>query len=303
VWDGNEVWLVAGGAILFFTFPRAFSAAFGGFYLAFFVLLWLLVPRGLALELRGHVASPLWWDFCDGAFFAASAALAFIYGVALGNVLRGVPLDADGYFFVPFWTGLGIRGSPGVFDWYTLMCGISGVAILIVHGAAFLAMRSTDPLYSRAIAAARWGALPAIAVPAATAVVTPVVNPILLHNFSQHPWAYALPATAAGASLAMAVLAWRGRERATFLASSLLILLLVGSAALALYPALLIATTGRPYDLTIYNSSATHYALTAGLVWAGVGLLLAGSYSAVNHYLFRGRERPADDSAAPEGAA
>jgi len=80
-------------------------------------------------------------------------------------------------------------------------------------------------------------------------------------------------ATAAGASLAMAVLAWRGRERATFLASSLLILLLVGSAALALYPALLIATTGRPYDLTIYNSSATHYALTAGLVWAGVGLL------------------------------
>ncbi len=297
VWDGNEVWLIAGGAILFFAFPRAYSAAFAGFYLAFFVLLWLLVPRGLALEMRGHVTGSLWRDFCDGSFFAASVALALVYGVALGNVLRGVPLNAQGYFFVPFWTILGIGPHPGVFDWYTLMAGISGLAILVVHGGAFLAMKSTEPMRARAMNAAQWGAPFAVAITTATVVVTPMVNHVLLHNFEAYPWAYSLPAAAAGIELAMLVFAWQRRERATFIASSCFILTLVGSAALALYPILLVSTTERSLDLTIYNSATSHYGLTVGLVWGGIGLVGAAFYSSFAHYLFRGRTHPGSEGA------
>jgi cytochrome d ubiquinol oxidase subunit II len=293
VWDGNEVWLIAGGGFLFFAFPRAYSAAFAGFYLAFFVLLCLLIPRGLALELRSYVDHPLWWDLCDGVFFAASLALAFVYGVALGNVLRGVPLDASGYFFVPFWTHpLRTGPNPGVFDWYTVLAGVSGVAVLLVHGAAFLAMRSVDPVRSRALAAARWGAAAAVVLPVLTVAITPLVNPVLLDNYRRRPAAFALPAAMVVTAVAMTASAWHRRGRATFLTSSLLILLTIASAAFSLHPVLLVATTGPAYDLTIDNSAASHYALTVGLVWGGVGLFAAAIYSAFAHHLFRSRHSP-----------
>lgn len=294
VWDGNEVWLIAGGAILFFVFPAAYAAAFAGFYLAFFVLLWLLIPRGLALEMRGHVEHPLWRDFCDGVFFAASLALGLVYGVALGNVLRGVPLDQSGYFFVPFWTVMGLGPRPGVFDWYTVLIGLGGLAVLVVHGGAFLAFRSAEPIRRRALAAMRRGALPAASLVIAAVLVTPWVNPWLLHNYWRHPWAYAVPAAAGLSILAMVVLAWARRALATFIASSLLILLLVASAALSLYPALLVATTDRAYDLTIHNSATTQYGMAVGLIWGAMGLVLASLYSAFAHYLFRRRVSPVE---------
>jgi cytochrome d ubiquinol oxidase subunit II len=289
VWDGNEVWLIAGGAILFFIFPGAYAAGFAGFYLAFFVLLWLLIPRGLSLELRNEIPHPLARGFCDGVFFWASSSLSLLFGVALGNVLRGVPLDASGYFFVPFWTILGLGPRPGVFDWYTLLAGVSTVALLLVHGGAFLAARSVGPVRDRALAAARYSSIPALLLGTAWAVLSPVANPILLRNYSEHPWAYVLPFAAGVAGLSMVVLAWRKQERALFIATSLMILFSIGAAAMGLYPALLLSTTNRELDLTIFNSGASRYAMAAGLVWGGIGLLLASCYSAFSHYKFRGR--------------
>ncbi|HEV2209234.1 MAG TPA: cytochrome d ubiquinol oxidase subunit II [Verrucomicrobiae bacterium] len=299
VWDGNEVWLIAGGGILFFSFPVAYSSGFAGFYLAFFVLLWLLIPRGLALELRDEVPHPLTRGFCDGVFFWSSTLLGFLFGVALGNVLRGVPLDASGYFFVPFWTIMGLGPHPGVFDWYTVLAGFSTLAVLMVHGSAFAAARTVGPVRNRARQAAKYASVPAVMLSTAWAALSPVANPVLNENYFGHPWAYALPVGAGVAGLAMIVLAWLGRERGTFIASSTAIVLSVGASALALYPRLLPSTLDHAQDLTIYNSGASHYALTAGLVWGAFGLTLAFGYSVFAHYKFRGRVPPQ----ANEGAA
>jgi len=101
VWDGNEVWLIAGGAILFLAFPTLYASSFSGFYLPLMIVLWLLMLRGISLEFRNHLDSPAWAPGWDVVFAGASAALAAFYGAAIGNVVRGVPLDNSGYFFLP----------------------------------------------------------------------------------------------------------------------------------------------------------------------------------------------------------
>src|SRR5216684_2776245 len=117
VWDGNEVWLVAAAGVLFLAFPRVYSAAFSGFYLALMIVLWLLILRGIAIESRSRQENPLWREFWDTTFALASALLAIVLGTALRNVIRGVPLDETGVFFVPLFTDFEPGTQPGVFDW------------------------------------------------------------------------------------------------------------------------------------------------------------------------------------------
>src|SRR5215471_18556410 len=121
VWDGNEVWLLAGGGTLFFAFPALYAASFSGFYLPLMVVLWLLILRGISIEFRNHITSPVWHPLWDTVFCFASALLAMFFGAALGNVVRGVPLDASGYFFLPLWTDFSVGQSVGVLDWYTVL--------------------------------------------------------------------------------------------------------------------------------------------------------------------------------------
>src|SRR5258707_11268624 len=101
VWDGNEVWLVAGGGTLFFAFPALYASSFSGFYLPLMMVLWLLILRGIGIDFRAHVRNPVWQNFFDVVFSGSSILLALFFGAALGNVVRGVPLDATGYFFEP----------------------------------------------------------------------------------------------------------------------------------------------------------------------------------------------------------
>src|SRR5882762_5687640 len=119
VWDGNEVWLLAGGGTLYFAFPLLYASAFSGFYLPLMIVLWLLVVRGVSLELRNHLDLGVWRRLLDGLFGIASGLLTIFYGAALANVIRGVPLRPDGYFFLPLWTNWQPAGSPGILDWYT----------------------------------------------------------------------------------------------------------------------------------------------------------------------------------------
>src|ERR1700733_6444770 len=104
VWDANEVWLIAAGGTLYFAFPALYASGFSGFYLPLMMVLWLLMLRGISLEFRGHVRGPVWVPLCDAVFCGASALLAIFFGAALGNVVRGLPLDASGFFFEPLWT-------------------------------------------------------------------------------------------------------------------------------------------------------------------------------------------------------
>src|SRR6201987_5341415 len=142
VWDGNEVWLLAAGGTLYFAFPLLYASAFSGFYLPLMIVLWLLVLRGVSVELRNHIDVGVWRALLDGVFGLASALLAIFYGAALANVLRGVPLQADGYFFLPLWTNWRVGPQPGILDWYTVIGGVVAFVALAEHGALYTAVKT-----------------------------------------------------------------------------------------------------------------------------------------------------------------
>src|SRR6201997_3925470 len=141
VWDGNEVWLLAGGGTLYFAFPALYASAFSGFYLPLMVVLWLLILRGVAIEFRNHLQSPVWGPFWDAVFCGASALLAIFFGAALGNVVRGVPLDASGYFFLPLWTDFAAGKDTGILDWYTILVAVAAFLALTLHGSLWVALK------------------------------------------------------------------------------------------------------------------------------------------------------------------
>src|ERR1700758_4735671 len=149
VWDGNEVWLLAAGGTLYFAFPLLYASGFSGFYLPLMMGLWLLVLRGSAIEFRNHVQSTVWIPFWDFVFSASSLLLAIFFGAALGNVVRGVPLNDQGYFFEALWTNFRLGPNAGVLDWYTIIVGVAALATLTLHGALWVALKTDGPVHDR----------------------------------------------------------------------------------------------------------------------------------------------------------
>ena len=150
VWDGNEVWLLAAGGTLYFAFPLLYASSFSGFYLPLMMVLWLLMLRGIGIEFRPHIEEPIWKGFFDVIFSISSILLAIFFGAALGNVVRGVPLTAEGYFFEPLWTNLRVGEENGILDWYTVMCGVVALVTLTVHGCPVPGTKTEGELNSRA---------------------------------------------------------------------------------------------------------------------------------------------------------
>src|SRR3984893_1297795 len=149
-WDGNEVWLIASGGTLYFAFPALYAASFSGFYLPLTMVLWLLILRGISIEFRSHVESPVWRPLWDTVFGGSSTMLAIFFGVALGNVVRGVPLDGSGFFFLPLWTDFTVGNNVGVLDWYTLLIAAAAFLTLAEHGALWIAFKTAGELEQRA---------------------------------------------------------------------------------------------------------------------------------------------------------
>src|SRR6186713_1622348 len=150
VWDGNEVWLLATGGTLYFAFPVLYSAAFSGFYLPLIMVLWLLILRAAGIELRHQLDNRMWTNFWDFVFCLASSLLAIFFGAALGNVVRGVPLNAEHYFFEPLFTHWGTSGETGILDWFTVLSGVVAFVALMVHGAAWQALKLEGEMNTRA---------------------------------------------------------------------------------------------------------------------------------------------------------
>ena len=146
VWDGNEVWLLAAGGTLYFAFPALYASSFSGFYLPLMMVLWLLILRGSAVEFRNHFDNKVWKPLWDVVFCFASGLLAIFFGAALGNVVRGVPLDASGDFFLPLWTNWQPGQNPGILDWYTVTVGLFAFLTLAQHGALWVAYKTVDEL-------------------------------------------------------------------------------------------------------------------------------------------------------------
>jgi cytochrome bd ubiquinol oxidase subunit II len=289
VWDGNEVWLIAAGGTLFFAFPLLYASSFSGFYLPLFIVLWLLMIRGVSIELRAHIHNPVWTAFWDGAFFFGSTLLAVFYGAALGNVVRGVPLNADGYFFEPLWTDFSpFSPAPGILDWYTVLIGLLALAALTMHGANWIVLKTGGPVNARARRLARGAWLVTAALTVVGTLATFVVRPGMLGSFAERPWGVIFPA------LAVAGLAWvgyataRGREGSAFLASGAYLLGMLASAAFGLYP-LVLPAVNPAYSLTVDNAAASAYSQTVGLVWWLIGMGLAAVYFVFTYRLFRGK--------------
>jgi len=289
VWDGNEVWLIAGGGTLYFAFPLLYASAFSGFYLPLTIVLWLLILRGIGIEFRSHVSSPVWRELFDGFFALSSVLLAVFFGAALANVLRGVPLQADGYFFSPLWTNWRIGPEPGILDWYTVIGGATALAALALHGAAWLALKTSGELNARAtrLALRIWPVLLVLTI--ASLLATIDVRPSLLGNYRMHGAALAIPLAAIASLLTMPALARRGRELGAFLSSSIFLAAMLAGAAAALYPDLLPASGDTALSITIFKAAAGRHALSAGLVWWSGGILLAIGYFVFVYRMARGK--------------
>ena len=272
VWDGNEVWLLAGGGTLYFAFPGLYASSFSGFYLPLMIVLWLLILSGIAIEFRSHIDSPVWKPLWDFVFSAASVLLSIFFGAALGNVIRGVPLDQKGEFFLPLW------GEIGILDWYTIPVGVLAYLTLAQHGALWVAWKTDAAVQerSRRVAAAAWWGIAAMVVLVTTRTLS--IQPQVGNNLTTHPWGFVFPAMALAGLAGSLIYRRRRQDLRAFLASCAFITGMLTSAVFGVYPNVLPSNGDPALALTIYNSAAPHYGLTVGLVWWIPGVLLASAY-------------------------
>lgn len=289
VWDGNEVWLLAAGGTLYFAYPQLYASAFSGFYLPLMMVLWLLMLRGIGIELRAHMDNPVWRGFFDVVFSLSSGLLAIFFGAALGNVIRGVPLNADGYFFEPLWTNFRLGPNPGILDWYTVMAGVVALVTLTAHGALYVTLKTDGELGSNArkVALSVWPVQ--LAFTLISLIATWFVRPAIKTNYVAYPIGFLIPIVVFAGLLLMFVWTRKGKELHAFLASCVYITGMLVGAVFALYPLVLPASTDPAYSLTIYSAAAGHHGLTVGLAWWLLGMVLTLAYFVFVYRMFRGK--------------
>jgi len=294
VWDGNEVWLLAAGGTLYFAFPLLYASSFSGFYLPLMMVLWLLMLRAIGIEFRTHIENPVWQGFFDVVFALSSILLTIFLGAALGNVIRGVPLRSDGYFFEALWTNFKVSANPGILDWYTILAGVVALVTLTVHGALYIAVKTENDLSSRAraIAIMLWPVQ--FFVTCFSFLATYFIRPSALDNYRDHPIGFLIPILVAAS---LAVIIWaapKSQDKLAFLGSSLYIAGMLVGAAFALYPVVLPSSTDPTYSLTIFNTAAAHHRLAVGLSWWTPGAVLAVAYFIFIYRMFSGKARLED---------
>ena len=277
-WDGNEVWLIAAGGVLFVAFPEVLTTAFPAFYLALHLVLWCLALRGVAIEVRSHVADGMWRALWDAVFAGASLLLALLFGVAFGNVVRGVPVDLRREFTMPFFTDFGTTGQVGLLDYYTVSVGLLSVALLSAHGAAFLAWRAAGAVRERCLLLERrlW---PAVALLFAVVTLeTYFVRPDFLANLFSRPLAWLGIALAVGGCVLL-VSSRRGTlDARAFLGSCGLIAGVLSAAGAAMFPVFLRSTLSPAFDLDALHEPRNSIAMKFALGWWPFAFMLAVSY-------------------------
>jgi cytochrome d ubiquinol oxidase subunit II len=257
-------------------------------------VLWLLIMRGASIELRMHMENHVWRTFFDGLFFVSSALLAIFFGVALANVVRGVPLGDDNYFFLPLWTNWQVGPQPGILDWNTVIGGLVAFISLSIHGALYMVMKASGELenHSRAFVRFLWPWLAIITL--ASLIGTIVARPRSLLNYESHAFLFLIPLVVLASLAGIRVFMQKLQPFNAFLSSCLyLVMMLVGAAA-GLYPTVLPSSTDAARDMTIAKSLAGPHGLRVGLVWWGIGMLLALLYFVTTYRMFRGKV--SDDS-------
>ena len=288
-WDGNEVWLLAAGGALFVAFPRVLASGLSGFYFAIFLLLWALILRGVSIEFRSHVDHPLWRAAWDAVFAGASTTLPVLFGAALGNLVRGVPLDAEGWFSLPLFTDFTARVPVGILDWYTVSAGVFALIVLGGHGATFLLWKSEGPVHARSRrAAGRLYAGVAVLWPLLT-VATWLVNAPMLAALPGRPLAWLAVLLAVGGLLGVHRGLRADRPLAAFLGSCAFLAGMLTATAACVFPVMLRSIGADGGSLTAYNASVPRTSLVIALRWWVVGAPLAVAYFVLLFRLHRGK--------------
>jgi cytochrome d ubiquinol oxidase subunit II len=286
VWDGNEVWLVVGGGVLFAIFPEVYATLFSGFYPAFMLVLAFLILRAVSIEFRSKQPSPAWRTLWDWVFGLASLLLALLLGVAFGNIAQGVPIDS----------AHNIRIDPvRLVNPYALLVGVTAVAMLAQHGAIYLALKTEGDLQQRARSAANVLIIAFVVLVVLTGIATAIFQPHLTLPYRQ-VWPLIVPLAAVLAIANIVRENRRHNETAAFLSSCAGIGLLLASVGLGQFPAVLTSSLNAAYSLTIANSMSSPLTLTVALVMALIGMPLVLAYTAGIYWLFRGKVRLSERS-------
>jgi cytochrome bd ubiquinol oxidase subunit II len=288
VWDGNEVWLLAAGGALYFAFPQLYASSFSGFYLPLMIVLWLLMLRAIGLEFRSHLGETIWKQFLDAVFAIASILLAIFYGAALGNVVRGVPLGTDHYFFLPLFTNWRVGPNPGILDWYTILSGVLALVALGAHGAHYVAVKTDGELNDRCRTIAKVLQPTLLVLTLLSLVATLSIRPELLGNYRLAPVGYIIPLGVFLSIAAMIVYTRKSNDKGAFMASSVYIVFMLVGAAFSLYPVILPATDPK-LSLTIQNSVTSEYGMKVALVWWSIGITIAVGYFVFIYRMFKGK--------------
>lgn len=280
LWDGNEVWLVTFGGALFAMFPEAYASIFSGFYLAFMLLLCALIFRAVSLEFRSKMQSPRWRSAWDVGFFGSSLLATLLFGIAVGNGLRGVPLDARGLYVGTFLDLLG----P-----YQVLVGLLAVALFAMHGAIFLFLKTEGAVQDRLGPWMwhTWGAF--LVLYLLTTIYTLVALPHAVSNFARFPWAAAIVLVNILAVANIPRTLFSGRYGQAFLSSATTVAALVWLFALAVYPNILTASNDPALSLTMYNAASSQKTLGIGLMIVAIGLPFVLGYTAVIYWTYRGK--------------
>lgn len=277
-WNGNEVWLLTGGGALFAAFPLVYASVFSGFYLAMMLVLFGLIMRAAALEFRDRIDDEQWHKRFDLMFFVGSFLPALLLGVAMGNIAGGIPLDNS------------YRYTGGFFDLlnpYALLLGVLGLFAFLAQGSAYAVLKNEDTLQERAAKLMSpicwvWLLLFLLA-----SVVTYLFEPGLCSNYLKYPVLYLLPLLAWISIAAAPLLLRNGHKKASFLASSLGMLSMIGTLGAGMYPNL--ARADNPANtLTIYNASSSPLTLKVMLIIALIGVPIVLIYTIWMYWVLRG---------------
>jgi cytochrome d ubiquinol oxidase subunit II len=287
VWDGNEVWIITGGGALFAAFPQVYATVFSGFYLALMLVLYGLIFRAVSFEFRSKVEDGRWRNAWDWAFAVGSFIPALLYGVALGNVARGVPLDAHMEFAGDFFTLL----NP-----YALLVGLLGLAVFVMHGALYLTLKTEGALAERATLWARRTWLSSVVLYGLATIATVIESPYKFDNFIQYPFAGLVGVFSWAAMLDIFMALRKGQATRAFLSSASAIALLMGVFGIGNFPYLLPAINDPAYGLTIYNASSSDKTLQVMLVMALIGMPVVIAYTVYIYRVFKGKVQLSEKS-------
>jgi len=299
LWSWHEVWLVGFGGVLFVSFPTILAVSFAGFYLALFLLLWALVLRGVSIEVSGHIADPLWRTAWHSIFLASNILLAILIGVALGNVVRGVPLGASGKFTLAFFTNFSPRGDVGILDWFTISVAVFILVTFAAHGANALVLKTEGSVHDRSLRIARFLWKAVLALLAVVTIESWQVRPELFSGMTHKPLAWLGLIGVIGGMSAVFTGLQRKRELRTVIGSSAFIAGLMIAGAASVFPIMLHSTLASENSLSAYDNAAAGHGLAVALVWWPVSLVFAVGYFLFIYRYYTGKVKSTDDTQQP----